>query len=168
MLLSLREKCPNAEVFLVRIFPHLGWMRRDTSYLSIFSLNAGKYRPEKPPYLDTFHAVSIRQIELFMVKLRKFTFNHHLFLYLTLWYVAPWHFFEIWRVFFEGIETDQWGHSVLEIFKTQATQSFFYSFVFFVDISSYKHFKKLFYVTGYGQDARVAYVFNLKISETFP
>ena len=23
----------------------------------IFSLNAGKYGPEKPPYLDTFHAV---------------------------------------------------------------------------------------------------------------
>ena len=27
---SLREKCPDAEFFLVRIFPHLDWIRRDT------------------------------------------------------------------------------------------------------------------------------------------
>ena len=33
-----------------RIFPH-------TPYLSVFSPNAGKYGPEKTPYLDTFHAV---------------------------------------------------------------------------------------------------------------
>ena len=32
-------------------------MKRDTSYLSVFSPNAGKYGPEKTPYLDTFHAV---------------------------------------------------------------------------------------------------------------
>ena len=38
--ISQREKCPNTEFFLVRIFPNLG-----------------KYRPEKTPYLDTFHAV---------------------------------------------------------------------------------------------------------------
>ena len=29
------------------------------SYLSAFSPNAGKYGPEKTPYLDTFHAVPI-------------------------------------------------------------------------------------------------------------
>ena len=34
-------------VFLVRIFPHLDWTRRDTEYLSVFSLNAGKYGPEE-------------------------------------------------------------------------------------------------------------------------
>ena len=28
-----------------------------TMYLSVFSPNAGKYRPEKTPYLDTFHTV---------------------------------------------------------------------------------------------------------------
>ena len=27
------------------------------SYLSVFSPNAGKYGPEKTPYLDTFHTV---------------------------------------------------------------------------------------------------------------
>ena len=27
------------------------------SYISIFSPNTGKYRPEKTPYLDTFHKV---------------------------------------------------------------------------------------------------------------
>ena len=29
---ALREKCPNTEFFLVRIFPHADWIRRDTSY----------------------------------------------------------------------------------------------------------------------------------------
>ena len=33
--------------FLICIFRHLDWIRRDTSYLFVFSLNAGKYRPEK-------------------------------------------------------------------------------------------------------------------------
>ena len=27
---TLREKCPNTEFFLVRIFPHSDWIRRDT------------------------------------------------------------------------------------------------------------------------------------------
>ena len=34
-------------VILARIFPHSDWLRRDTEYLSVFSPNAGKYRPEK-------------------------------------------------------------------------------------------------------------------------
>ena len=34
-------------VFLVLIFPHPDWIRRDTPYLSVFNLNAGKYGPEK-------------------------------------------------------------------------------------------------------------------------
>ena len=53
----LREKCPNTEIFLVRILPHSDWIRRDTEYLSVFSPNAGNYEPEKTPYSDTFHAV---------------------------------------------------------------------------------------------------------------
>ena len=56
---TLREKCPNAEFFLVRIFPHWYWIRRGTPYLSVFSPNAGKYGPEKILYLDTFPAVTI-------------------------------------------------------------------------------------------------------------
>ena len=55
---SLREMCPNMEFFLVRIFPHSDWIRRDTKYLSVFSPNAGKYEAEKTPYLDTVHAVN--------------------------------------------------------------------------------------------------------------
>ena len=50
--------CPNTESFLVCIFLHLDWIRRDTPYLSVFSPNTGKYQPEKTPYLDTFHAMS--------------------------------------------------------------------------------------------------------------
>ena len=53
MSFSLREKCPNTEFFLVRIYPHSNWIRRDTE-LSAFSPNAGKYRPEKTPYWDIF------------------------------------------------------------------------------------------------------------------
>ena len=34
-------------VFLVRISPHLDWIRRDALYLSVFSPNGGKYGPEK-------------------------------------------------------------------------------------------------------------------------
>ena len=56
---TLREKCPNTELFLVRIFPHSGWIRRDTKYLSVFSPNAGKYGPEVTPYLDIFRAVTV-------------------------------------------------------------------------------------------------------------
>ena len=33
-------------VFLVCIFLHLDWIRRNTPYLSVFTLNAGKYGPE--------------------------------------------------------------------------------------------------------------------------
>ena len=40
--MSLCEKCPNTELFLVRIFPHSEWIRRDTKYLSVFTPNAGK------------------------------------------------------------------------------------------------------------------------------
>ena len=33
--------------FLVRIFPHSDWIRRDTKYHSVFSPNAGNYGPKK-------------------------------------------------------------------------------------------------------------------------
>ena len=46
---SLREKCPNTEFFLACVFPHSD---------RIFP-TAGKYGPEKTPYLDNFHAVNV-------------------------------------------------------------------------------------------------------------
>ena len=55
---TLSDKCPNTELFLVCIFPHSHWIRRDT-YLSVFSPNAGKYGPEITQYLNTFHAVRV-------------------------------------------------------------------------------------------------------------
>ena len=54
-------KLSKCVVFLVRIFLHLDWIRRDAKYaryLSVFSPNAGKYGPEKTLYLDAFHAVN--------------------------------------------------------------------------------------------------------------
>ena len=44
---STTWKVPVFGVFLVRIFPHSDWIRRDTPYLSVFSPNPEKYRPEK-------------------------------------------------------------------------------------------------------------------------
>ena len=57
---ALRENCPNAVFFLVRIFPHSDWIQRDTEYLFAFSPDAGKYGSKKTPYLDTFHAVMMK------------------------------------------------------------------------------------------------------------
>ena len=57
LTIPLREKCPNTEFFLVRIFPHLDWISLYNEYLSVFRLNAGKYGSEKTLYLDTFRAV---------------------------------------------------------------------------------------------------------------
>ena len=54
---ALRENCSNMEFFLVCIFPHSDWMRRDTEYLSVFSPNTEKYGPGKTPYVDIFHVV---------------------------------------------------------------------------------------------------------------
>ena len=55
--IALREKCPNTEFLLVRIFLHLDWILRFTPYISLFSPNTEKYGPEKNPYMDTFHLV---------------------------------------------------------------------------------------------------------------
>ena len=38
-------------------FPAFGLITKRCEYLSVFSPNAGKYAPEKTPYLDTFHVV---------------------------------------------------------------------------------------------------------------
>ena len=65
--LPLREKCPDTEFFLVRIFPHSDWIRRDTPCLFVFSPNARKYGPEKTPCLGTFHAVIINILFLNML-----------------------------------------------------------------------------------------------------
>ena len=37
---SLREKCPNTEFFLVRIFPHSDWIRRDTPVQAVVDFNS--------------------------------------------------------------------------------------------------------------------------------
>ena len=47
-------------VYLVRIFQHSNWIRRDAKYLSLFSPNAGKYGPETPN-TDTFHPVVVKR-----------------------------------------------------------------------------------------------------------
>ena len=65
--MTLREKCSNVELFL----------GKDTSYLSVFSPNAGKYGPEITQYLDTFHAVWMieRMMKFVYVVLDKILFQ---------------------------------------------------------------------------------------------
>ena len=58
---ALREKCPNREFFLVRIFQNSDLIWKDRKYLSTFSSYVGKYGPEKFPYLYTFHAVKRKE-----------------------------------------------------------------------------------------------------------
>ena len=55
-LQTLREKCPNTEFFW-SVVSCIQTEYGKTEYLSVFSPNTGKYRTEKTPYLDTFHAV---------------------------------------------------------------------------------------------------------------
>ena len=57
---ALRKKFPNTEFFLVRVFSHSDWIRRDTPYLSVslrIQSECGKIRTGETPYLDTFHTV---------------------------------------------------------------------------------------------------------------
>ena len=44
-------------VFVVRIFPHADWIRRDIPHLPVFGLNAGKYGPEELQ-IQTLHIVT--------------------------------------------------------------------------------------------------------------
>ena len=53
-IVTLREKCPNTEFFLARIFLYSDWIRRFTE---MFSPSTGKCGPEKAPYVDTFHVM---------------------------------------------------------------------------------------------------------------
>ena len=69
--LTLCEKCPNTEYFPVRIFPHSDWIRRDNSYFSVFSPNAGKHGPENTPYLNIFHTVWLSNSKNF-IKIYRF------------------------------------------------------------------------------------------------
>ena len=55
--ITLGEKCPNTDFFLVHISLYLDYIRKFAEYISVFSSNTGKYGTEKTPYLDTFHAV---------------------------------------------------------------------------------------------------------------
>ena len=56
-ILTLREKCPNTELFLARTFLYSDCTRRFTKKVSVVNPNTGKYGPEITPYLDSFHAV---------------------------------------------------------------------------------------------------------------
>ena len=46
-------------IFLISIFLHWDWIRRDTEYLSVFSPNAGKYWPENLQILTLFTQCSL-------------------------------------------------------------------------------------------------------------
>ena len=62
-MFTLREKCPNTALFLVRIFLY--------SDFSVFRPNTGKYRPEITPHLDTFQVVLVITVGNIKKKLPK-------------------------------------------------------------------------------------------------
>ena len=51
---SLRERCPNSELFLVVVFPYSDWIPRFTMEIYMFCPNAGKNVPRKTSTLGTF------------------------------------------------------------------------------------------------------------------
>ena len=52
---SLRRKCPNTEFFLVGIFPHLDWIRRDTDQKKLrIQSECGKIRTRKNSVFGNF------------------------------------------------------------------------------------------------------------------
>ena len=62
MLIRPTWKVSVFGVFLVRIFPHSGWIWRDTEYLSVFSSNAGKYGPENLRIWDFLRGVLFESV----------------------------------------------------------------------------------------------------------
>ena len=59
-------------VFLVHIFPHLDWIRRDTKDLS----KCGKVRTRKTPNTDTFHAAKCAFTNSCFCKIIRNFFDH--------------------------------------------------------------------------------------------
>ena len=49
----------NLSSFFWSVFSRIRTEYGETSYLSVFIPNTGKYGSEKTPYLDTFHAMSM-------------------------------------------------------------------------------------------------------------
>ena len=96
---STGKKLSAFRVFLIRIFPHLDRMRRNLSYLTVFSPNAGKYGPEKL-WIRTFFT-QCRRLHLFLSEPVKFRWGSIL-------------------IFFEGFKPQNvlilWKVSVLVIF----------------------------------------------------
>ena len=62
----------DSRVFLVRIFPHSDWIRRDTSYLSVFSPNAGKYDQKNSEYGHFLRSVNEHNLS-FLLQFFSFT-----------------------------------------------------------------------------------------------
>ena len=56
---SVFSRIRNEYGEILSIFPYSVRMRENTDH-SVVSPNAGKYRPEKTHYLDTFHSVIIK------------------------------------------------------------------------------------------------------------
>ena len=54
VLINYCVKSVRIRSFPVHIFPHSVWIRRDIKYVSVFSTNAEKCRPEKPQIRTLF------------------------------------------------------------------------------------------------------------------
>ena len=63
--------CPNTEFSSGPYFPAFGLnTERYDKYLCVFNPNAGKYGPEKTPYLDTSHAVGVFSVNFAVINFK--------------------------------------------------------------------------------------------------
>ena len=108
----LPEKCPNTEFFWSIFFLHSDWIRRDAEYLSVFSPSAGKYGPEKTPYLDNFHAVKCLPILKVILNLDKFM----KILFHTTKYLVLWCCFYLRKMFYS-----EWSQTIKSLYLQQKT-----------------------------------------------
>ena len=89
---SSSGRCSNTVFFLVRIFPHLGWIQRE--YLSVFSPNAGKYAPKI--YLEITSIVwkaESKHSETLKLKHKERTFLRNFLLWLSNYIIEEGHLF---------------------------------------------------------------------------
>ena len=108
---SLREKYPNMKFFLVRIFPHSNWIRRDTKYLPIQS-ECEKIRTRKNSVFEHF---SRSPYELYLLENAKVLWGFSLPDVMTYW--------KTWLVIKQHRKPEEFFHSTNSVVSTRKHQN---------------------------------------------
>ena len=81
-------------IFLVRIFPHLDWIWRDTKYLSVFSPNEGKNGPDNSKH-GLFSFGDYFEMSCFIIIYTSYSLREHHGLFGKKVTMRPWCFSKI-------------------------------------------------------------------------